>query len=127
MPGSGPASNLHVHIPPDVFGYTTGYWRNDYLAIGRGDTGFEPFEADINPAGGGSDLDAAAPGLFDGNIRHVVTAVAKRMEGGQPPWGTACRYDQLERLLKTDLFTNIDLTNNRWGSGGAPRTDYLMR
>jgi RHS repeat-associated protein len=55
--------------------------------------------------------------LFNGNIRHVVTAI-----DGLDIQGYGYKYDQLQRLVEMQVFRDQDLvTNNNWN--GAQATD----
>jgi len=92
----------------DAFGFTIGYYNGDYQSIGKDTT--QLFEARIN----GSTLNASSPGLYNGNIRHIVNA--------NSVYGiiaTSYQYDQLNRLVVADMNRGIDSINNKWTPGGA--------
>jgi len=115
---SKPYGKLHQKVARDVFGYSLSYYQNDYLAITKN----AKFEAKLTSSG----LDAASPGLFNGNIRHMVTAIGKLMPTGLA-LGTAYKYDQLNRILSMDAFSNVDSSTNAWQSGTTPLNDYACR
>ncbi|MEQ1746751.1 MAG: DUF6443 domain-containing protein, partial [Saprospiraceae bacterium] len=97
----------------DAVGYTLGYYDGDYKAIGGTNVKFEP-------AYMGSNLNAAAlaPSLFNGNIRHMMTAIEPFMVR-QKPLATCYRYDQLNRLLRVVPDTNFIPATNQWIAGAA--------
>jgi hypothetical protein len=99
----------HKDFARDAFGFTISYFNGDFQAIGSGS-----FEAKVT----GSGLDALAPGLFNGNIRHIVTATTQF--GRQ---AAAYNYDQLNRLRSVDINRGIDTINNKWLTGGNVK-DY---
>ncbi len=96
----------HLENAIDVSAYTLGYFANDYKAI-AGSTGFE---ADYSIGSFG----AGAPGLYNGNIRSLVSSIV-----GMPTMGSAYKYDQLNRLLSMDAYYNTAglAANNNWTSG----------
>lgn len=104
------AQNEEVHrsFAKDVFGYTVNYFDGDYQAVGG-----SSFEADYS----GTALGNYNQDLFNGNIRHVVTAI-----NGMDIQGYGYKYDQLQRLVEMQVFRDQDLvTNNNWN--GAQATD----
>lgn len=96
----------HLENAIDVSAYTLGYFANDYKAI-AGSTGFE---ADYSSGSFGT----GSPGLYNGNIRSVVTSIV-----GMPTLGSAYKYDQLNRLLSMDAYYNTTglASSNNWTSG----------
>lgn len=96
----------HLENAVDVSAYTLGYFTNDYKAI-KSNTGFE---ADYSTGSFG----AGSPGLFNGNIRSLVTSIV-----GMPTMGSAYKYDQLNRLLSMDAYYNSAglAANNNWTLG----------
>ncbi|NUQ23114.1 MAG: hypothetical protein HUU34_04125 [Saprospiraceae bacterium] len=91
----------------DAVGFLLGYYTGDYKPIGQ-NVSFEPGYA-------GSNLDNAS--LYNGNIRHMVTAIEPFM-AGKIPMGMSYRYDQLNRL-KAATPDNTNFANNQW-QAGAP-------
>jgi RHS repeat-associated protein len=83
----------------------------------------------------GSDLLAARSDLWNGNISHMVTCLPKASDYATnqtitpEAFGSAYKYDQLNRLSSSRVFTNINNTTNQWQSGAgtnpsAYATDY---
>lgn len=101
----------------DAVGFTLGYFNGDYKPIGP--------NVSFEPAYTGSNLDDLkfAPTLFNGNIRHMVTAIEPFMAASGPnkPLATLYHYDQLNRLLRdtVDLenFDPTPTTGNKWLPG----------
>lgn len=107
------AQNEEVHrsFAKDVFGYTVNYFDGDYQAVGG-----SSFEA----AYSGTTLGNYNQDLFNGNIRHVVTAIE-----GMDIQGYGYRYDQLQRLVEMQVFRDNNLVmNNKWATAQATN-DYL--
>lgn len=71
----------------------------------------------------GSDLHAAAPSLYNGNISRMTTALPYDRLGQQPAsnapaalLGRAFRYDQLDRIRFTEAFVNF--SGGQWQNTG---------
>ena len=107
---------LPGHFARDAVGYLLGYFNGEYKPIGGTAVTFEPGYTGTN-----LDAPAIAPSLFNGNIRHMVTAI-KPLMPGQIPLATMYRYDQLNRLRNTVADSlNFDLSNNKWLAGTADK------
>jgi uncharacterized protein (TIGR02594 family) len=124
------SGNTHDKVATDAFGYTLGYFAGDYNPIGTFTTASK-FEASTT----GSDLLSARSDLWNGNISHMVTCLPKASDytANQTitpeAFGSAYKYDQLNRLSSSRAFTNINTTTNQWQSGAgtnpsAYATDY---
>ena len=124
------SGNTHAKVATDAFGYTLGYFAGDYNPIGTFTTASK-FEAST----AGSDLLAARSDLWNGNISHMVTCLPKAGDYAAnqtitpEAFGSAYKYDQLNRLSSSRVFTNINNTTNQWQSGSgtnptAYATDY---
>jgi hypothetical protein len=120
------AGNTHGKVATDAFGYTLGYFAGDYNPIGTFTTASK-FEAST----AGSDLLAARSDLWNGNISHMVTCLPKASDYAAnqtitpEAFGSAYKYDQLNRLSSSRVFTNINNTTNQWQSGtGTNPTAY---
>lgn len=57
--------------------------------------------------------------LYNGNIARMVTTITDPDTRQVLPLGNAYRYDQLNRLKASRSFNNIDLSANKWNSGGT--------
>ena len=66
---------------------------------------------------GGTLADTAAS-LYNGNIRHMVTAIRPLMAASIPQ-ATAYRYDQLQRLKQMDVHRSFNPNTNTWTTGNA--------
>jgi len=124
------SGNTHAKVANDAFGYTLGYFAGDYNPIGTFTTASK-FEAST----AGSDLLAARSDIWNGNISHMVTCLPKASDYAAnqtitpEAFGSAYKYDQLNRLSSSRAFTNINTTTNQWQSGAgtnpsAYATDY---
>ncbi|MBC7775244.1 MAG: hypothetical protein H7246_07385 [Phycisphaerae bacterium] len=105
---------LSGNFAADVTGFTLGYFDNDYKPIGS--------NVDFESKHAGSNLMnlKLAPSLYNGNIRHMVTAIQPFMSTKNKPLATMYRYDQLNRLLRVNTDQkNFDADLNAW-LGGAP-------
>lgn len=113
------AGNTRRYIPKDEYGFTLGYYDGDYTSIGQHSTA-QHFEVAVS---GG--FNVASPSLYNGNIRHMVTAIGKFMEGGSGlPMGYAYKYDHLNRLASMNAYDSINLANNVWYSGATAMSQY---
>lgn len=106
------ATPIHKAVAIDAFGFTLGYFENDYKAISNPAVQ-NNFEAQPNVLG------MSGNNLYNGNIKHMVTAIE-----GMDIQGYTYRYDQLQRLKRSNTFKNIDLVNNTWGVGNQS-ADYV--
>ncbi len=119
--------NPHSAVAKDAFGYTLGYFQGDFTPIGTFSSDNVKFEA----VTAGSSMQAAREDLWNGNISHMVTCLptASAYSSGYTitpeAYGSAYKYDQLNRLASSRVFTNIDYgVNNKWNSGGSTPTAY---
>jgi len=110
------SGNANSNFARDAYGYTLGYYSGDYTPIdtSKWNTISKRFEANTT----GSSLLAARHDLFNGNIGHMVTSIIKPDTNYAPqtilPQGTAYKYDQLNRLVEMQAYTNI--SNNAFGT-----------
>ena len=104
--GDTTAANLNRFFAKDVFGYTLNYFTGDYSAITASN-----FIAGKNNL---SNLSADAPGLYNGNISSMVTAITNPTTGKAWPQLTAYHYDQLNRITQMKAFDSINFTSNAW-------------
>ncbi len=115
-PGNDSDPNgVNKHFAKDVYGYSLGYFAGDYAPINPGKTGTNSFYAST----AGSDLEAARNNLYNGNIGSMVTTITNPSTRDILPQGTAYKYDQLNRLLESKAFTNLDVGDNEWQSGSS--------
>lgn len=92
----------------DAMGFTLGYYNGDYTGIGG--SSFEPaltstddfYNAVLNNP-------STAPGLFNGNITRMVTALLDTDHVRMPVAGNAYQYDQLNRIKEKSVFLNPDM------------------
>ncbi|MBL1231536.1 MAG: hypothetical protein COA31_002345 [Flavobacteriales bacterium] len=97
---------LNSHFATDAYGYSLGYFEEDYAAV---TTNFL--------AATGTNFNIASPSLYNGNIRHMVTNMLDTDEDneGVSLNGVAYRYDQVNRIRKSNVFTT-SLTANDFGT-----------
>ena len=88
----------------DVFSYSLGYYNNDYTSIG----GSMQLLATI----GTTNLNAANSGLFNGNIRHMITSLTDNNGVQMDGQGYRYQYDQLNRIKKSEMFVLNKSTNS---------------
>jgi RHS repeat-associated protein len=105
---------LHAHIGRDAYGFTLGYFEDDYKSI-KSFTNNQKFEAITS----GSGL-ASGNQYYNGNISFMSTAILGLTN---PYIGTKYSYDRLYRLTGMTAFDNLILANNKWDSNGA-LSDY---
>jgi len=94
-------------VARDVFGFSLGYFTNDYTPIGPAGTG--DFLANTGT------LDPANSSLFNGNIRHMATSITRPDGSLLPIQGNVYRYDQLNRLKVAQTYT-LSTGTNTWAS-----------
>ena len=88
--------DLHDGIARDAFGYSLGYFNQDYAAIHNGN-----FLNDIATFNAGAN---AGNQLYNGNIRHMATALSDDNESPLSPQVTVYEYDQLNRLVNMNAY-----------------------
>ncbi|MHB1277893.1 MAG: hypothetical protein ACYC1Q_05805, partial [Bacteroidia bacterium] len=104
----------------DAYGFILGYHGNDYAAINT----MNPGPGHFVPNTTGSDLLANRSDFFNGNISMMVTAIKDPTNGTILPQGYAYQYDQLNRLAQMRAFSNYNLVNNEFLSGGGTPVPY---
>ncbi len=119
--GSYSSTNLNGNFGLDAAGYTLGYYDSDYTPISSSVWGSsDRLEASI----GTGNFANGAPSLYNGNIRHMVTALTKTDETQMTVHGMAYNYDQLNRIRTSELYKDANiLSTNNWNSS-ASSTDY---
>jgi RHS repeat-associated protein len=110
---------LNKNVAKDAFGYSLNYFDGDYKPVGT--------IADIdNFIASTVNLNSAflsdAPGLFNGNISSMATAISdadpsSATFGQVQPQITAYRYDQLNRIKQMKAYRDINLATNTWNAG----------
>ncbi len=55
--------------------------------------------------------------LYNGNIKHMVTAIGEFMKNGESPQATVYHYDQLNRLTNMNTYASFNFSNQSWNSG----------
>jgi RHS repeat-associated protein len=102
MGNDGHSEGLNTSIMPDVFGYSLGYFGDDYEAIG---TGVGSFGSNYNHPGSISAGNTTGMELFNGNISNATYAIGLLNNGVTV--GNTYQYDQLNRLLRVNRHTAI--------------------
>lgn len=96
-------------IARDVFGYSLGYYHDDYKPIGG--ASYTAFSAQYQQAA----ADSTGQDLYNGNISTMVTSVS----GVPSPFGTTYRYDQLNRLKMMRSHNHLNLSS--WSNSTITR------
>ncbi|MDB5255542.1 MAG: repeat protein, partial [Chitinophagaceae bacterium] len=118
--GSTASTNLNARIGQDAFGYSLGYYKNDYSSAGAGSTA----SAFMASSSGNTNLAADAPSLYNGNISRMVSTITDPMTGNVLPQMTAYRYDQLNRIKQLKAYADLNVATNTWGSGSTYDASY---
>lgn len=122
--GDATTTNKNSNVGQDAFGYSLGYNKSDYQAIG-GLSLANNFLASSTPnekLSGTSTSPADAPPLFNGNISSMVTTI-KNIDPSSTDYNkampllTAYRYDQLNRIKQMKAYADIVMAENKWGNG----------
>jgi hypothetical protein len=101
-----------------------GYYEGDLTAIGLGRSS-SPLATDklFTPTTSGTSLGSASPNLYNGNIRHMVTAIQPFMPDGKPQ-ARAYHYDQLNRIKDAFTYNQLNLSTNVWSSSVSAVPNY---
>ena len=120
----GEIGSAHEMVARDVFGYSLGFYRGDYKAIGQssGEISTTDFFMPALPSASGYNM--AAPDLWNGNIRHMQTALKPFMADSSQPQGMAYGYDQLNRIVSARAWSNVTVAANTWRTGGSAMGKY---
>ena len=126
-------TNTNHLTAKDAYGYTLGYYANDYSPIDNSKwTTPNRFEATTV----GSNLITARKDLHNGNISFMATTIRDVSNYTSVntattvvplPIGNAYKYDQLNRLATSTAFNNLQTTGpsaNVWASTGATADMY---
>ena len=125
----GLTGTVHQNVCRDVTGYNLSYFEGDFKAIGSNTGGSITSSNHYTPSTSGTALDNASPSLYNGNIRHMVTALKPFMYNKvnntwSSPQAMAYKYDQLNRIYNSYAYSgsNVQATND-WG-GSSSKTEY---
>ncbi|MEL7530986.1 MAG: RHS repeat-associated core domain-containing protein, partial [Bacteroidota bacterium] len=114
------AGNLHQNFARDAFGFSIGYFQDDYQAIANASltaNGNEPL-ANVNAHySNGNFIE-----LHNGNISHLATTL-QNPDGTANPQFTAYRYNQLHHLKEQTAYQAPATLSNDW-TGFASNGDY---
>ncbi len=102
----------------DAYGFSLGYYQDDYQAIGGSLA--NKFKAQVN----GTPFGNASPGLYNGNIRHMVTGLTDPQGNQLDVQGTAYHYDQLNRLRGMTAYSGPNIANTNSFSGVSAGNQY---
>ena len=124
------SGNLNQKFATDAYGYSLGYFQNDYKAILPPVSTTDNFLASIStdPINSSSQFQQASPSLYNGNISRMVTVMLDQNEVAQNAHGVAYRYDQVNRIRNSNVFTATDVVSansfQAAGDDGRYRTEY---
>ncbi|KAB1064894.1 RHS repeat protein [Salibacter halophilus] len=103
--------DIHARFARDVFGFSLGYYDDDYAAI---DASKDNFIADE------SSQSSNLYNLYNGNISHAVTALLDQNHEPLDVHLKRYRYDQLNRLKSQTVYTSANvIANNNWTSAST--------
>lgn len=121
--GEGGADNQFV--AKDVYGYSLGFFEGDQTPIGLTRASSPLQNQDLfTPLTTTSALGRASDDLWNGNIRHMVTAIKPYMAIDGMPMARAYRYDQLNRIKDAYTYDAVELDSNLWKYTGSANLDY---
>ena len=101
----------------DAYGFSLSYYDGDYKAIGRDGLNANDYPI-ANEAG--TPLNAPNSGLYNGNIRHMVTSLKN-----YGTIATAYKYDQLNRIVSMQSLEEMDdVAENSWKLNGSLSNKY---
>ena len=95
----GASSGLNAFSGADAFGFTLGYFEDDYNSIGN--TGYFGDETDLFDHNG---TNSEYANLYNGNISHMITALKDVNENPLTILGNNYQYDQLQRIKAMNVF-----------------------
>jgi len=110
MSQDGKAGSTFANNARDVFGFSLGYYDNDYLAVGQAGAGATAFGLHYQFS---SNMSLTQP-LYNGNISNSTLSV-KQLNGDQPI-GYSYRYDQLNRLKNMRSHTGFASVPGVWST-----------
>lgn len=114
LDGKADAGNANRYVGADAYGWSLGYYTNDYLSIGS-----SSFLVDRSSA---TYLGTYGKDLYNGNISHMITTLptGTNVDDADPQLG-AYTYDQLNRIKRAQYYQeysfNISGNNNALTSG----------
>jgi RHS repeat-associated protein len=122
LDGKVSTTNLNQVFAQDAYGYSLGYYNNDYISKNSASSNFLASNANIQGVLYPSAPSPASHGaqLFNGNIANMVTSA--NFQNGAGPLAVApiiksYRYDQLNRIKNAQSYNN--LVGNTWGSSAV--------
>ena len=122
----GQTASINTNFALDAFGYSLGYFQNDYNPIVTL-SAVEGSFADMT----GSNLLSARHDLYNGNISSMATTIVPPTLNNNTvtysplPQGTAYQYDQLNRLLEMQAYQNLGTTTaNAWDNNVTYNGEY---
>ncbi|MCB9251871.1 MAG: hypothetical protein H6605_05350 [Flavobacteriales bacterium] len=117
-------SGIHANVAKDVMGFNLGYYSTDYEPISDSRSIPIPTANKFLPSISGSGYSAAAPSLYNGNIRMMHTGLKPIIDGTSQHMAMAYTYDQLNRISTANAWDNYNNTTNEWQSSGTALTAY---
>lgn len=114
-------TNLNSNFAKDAFGYSLGYYQNDYVAKNPTNVSFiaptTAIQSLLYP--GAPNASSQGAQLFNGNIANMVTNIYLKPSATfvTSPIIKSYRYDQLNRIKQTNSYDG--LSANSWQSIGS--------
>jgi RHS repeat-associated protein len=105
-------------VAKDAFGYSLTYFTDDNDSTNT----FLGDYKSITPSHFlgriyNSPLTNTSRNLYNGNIKHMVTAIGEFMKNGESPQATVYHYDQLNRLTNMNTYASFNFSSQSWNSG----------
>jgi RHS repeat-associated protein len=108
LPGTNYDMNqidLHANIGKDAYGFSLGYFANDYTAVNTA-LAYNGMTANLGSTGVNT-FGGSANDLFDGNVRQMITSLTKPDGTELPVQGMAYKYDQLQRITQMQAYRDL--------------------
>lgn len=118
--GDGLMGGMRSQFARDAYGFVLGYYEDDYESIKFFDL-VDRFHSNVNPPLPTADFN----GLYNGNIWYLQNANSGL--ASNPIQLHAYQYDQLNRLVKSNVLQNPLLSGNKWSGstfGNAFASSY---
>ncbi len=109
--------NENQTIPEDQFGFSLGYFNNDYNAVAEGIGGYRTWLIKDTESPDGNNPFEATNNLHNGNIGHMTTTIKRFVDNGEQPLLMGYEYDQLNRIMSSQKYLNeneISFIDAQW-------------
>ncbi|MNX77013.1 hypothetical protein D3C86_1085330 [compost metagenome] len=111
----GASLSANHTVAKDVYGYSLHYFNGDYPGAIGGNNTFIANQASsdlVSPS-----YNIGNGNLFNGNIGRMITTLTHPDTRNVLPLGNVYKYDQLNRIIESNSFSNLNPGGNNWGTG----------